>query len=412
MRLFLISIALVLQCPLVLAQISNTTESSYEEDLNRATSTRGMILPRVYLVASDKLEPCVETNQVNSQSHIGLTVYNMTESADLKKGVYVWQGEEWLALMNDAPLGLGGWNDVETHEAAVENRGDTYHIGSVKTGADMNSSDVSLMVNGNTSIEKVSKKTQRASILTLGTLASPGLSPDINADKGILIPRVVLNTSTSLDCIDTNAITDEQKAKYKGTLVYHVGGMGIKTGLKMWDGKQWLICVTDVDAVEDVRKVSKYMLLHDVKAEARSSPPGKYGISGAFVPFGVKNEDDVHVVKIEEAGSYAFTVNMHAKVMDNTAAGRVIYYFLLYKRDGETKEIEQQDQLEINQAITSAPGFNFTYTATLGAPNLKKGDEIFFIMQYYSPSNFPSWQFNKETSNPLVPGTYMFMWKL
>ena len=93
----------------------NTTESSYEEDLNRATSTRGMILPRVYLVASDKLEPCVETNQVNSQSHIGLTVYNMTESADLKKGVYVWQGEEWLALMNDAPLGLGGWNDVETH---------------------------------------------------------------------------------------------------------------------------------------------------------------------------------------------------------------------------------------------------------------------------------------------------------
>lgn len=55
-------------------------------------SNKGLGLPRVSLQAIDQLEPCTVTDDLSKSSHIGLTVYNMTDNSStigtLKEGLY------------------------------------------------------------------------------------------------------------------------------------------------------------------------------------------------------------------------------------------------------------------------------------------------------------------------------------
>lgn len=46
------------------------------------TSTKGLGMPRVSLVALDQLEPCTVTNDDNKKASVGLTVYNVNDNSD------------------------------------------------------------------------------------------------------------------------------------------------------------------------------------------------------------------------------------------------------------------------------------------------------------------------------------------
>ncbi|WP_081852539.1 FISUMP domain-containing protein [Prevotella sp. 10(H)] len=67
-------------------------------------STRGMMLPRVFLTDLSKLkmDALTEYTGVERNKHIGLTVYNVNEDRCQKdpiyKAVYVWDGEHWTIL--------------------------------------------------------------------------------------------------------------------------------------------------------------------------------------------------------------------------------------------------------------------------------------------------------------------------
>lgn len=62
------------------------------------TTTKGLGLPKVALSAVNQLEPCATTNSVNKDSHVGLLLYNTTNSAPLCEGIYVWNGDEWEGI--------------------------------------------------------------------------------------------------------------------------------------------------------------------------------------------------------------------------------------------------------------------------------------------------------------------------
>lgn len=68
------------------------------------TATKGFALPRVNLQAKQSLEPLATDSPENKKSHIGLTVYNLnnvsgtTQIGSLKKGLNVWDGEEWALV--------------------------------------------------------------------------------------------------------------------------------------------------------------------------------------------------------------------------------------------------------------------------------------------------------------------------
>jgi len=64
-----------------------------------ANKGKGLLLPRVNLIAVSQLEPEGAVGPWNSTTHIGLWVYNMFDDTnDLCEGPYVWDGTKWNRL--------------------------------------------------------------------------------------------------------------------------------------------------------------------------------------------------------------------------------------------------------------------------------------------------------------------------
>jgi len=74
-----------------------------------ATSTKGIMYPRVALTLPDKLVPMLEGNDLtnaNPLQYTGLIVYNVTEDVNFRKGLYIWDGAKWN------PMQTGGQSAV------------------------------------------------------------------------------------------------------------------------------------------------------------------------------------------------------------------------------------------------------------------------------------------------------------
>ncbi|MDR1707617.1 MAG: hypothetical protein LBR46_06390 [Prevotella sp.] len=91
---------------LQLKNIQNVTDGSKNAD-------KGVMLPRVALTDLSKLYPMFNTgyDTAENEKHTGLTVYNIhedaTASTPIKKGIYIWDGTQWLNLpgTNEANAG-------------------------------------------------------------------------------------------------------------------------------------------------------------------------------------------------------------------------------------------------------------------------------------------------------------------
>lgn len=75
-----------------LLDLKESTDSPMKEKLINAS--KGVGLPRVYLEALDKLEPCASSESTSKVSHKGLIVYHVG-SEFMPEGEYVWDGEKW-----------------------------------------------------------------------------------------------------------------------------------------------------------------------------------------------------------------------------------------------------------------------------------------------------------------------------
>jgi hypothetical protein len=68
--------------------------------------------------------------------------------------------------------------------------------------------------------------------------ASPGVG-DKTADKGILLPRVSLNSLSDITVI-TDKDDADKKASLTGLLVYNVNTVEMEAGIYEWDGDEWV----------------------------------------------------------------------------------------------------------------------------------------------------------------------------
>ena len=72
----------------------------YEPDVNNATTTKGMLLPRVQLnIASDLYPILTDATETEKREHTGLAVFHMG-STNLCKGAYSWNSRKWDELTN------------------------------------------------------------------------------------------------------------------------------------------------------------------------------------------------------------------------------------------------------------------------------------------------------------------------
>jgi hypothetical protein len=79
---------------------------SYAADGDNITSgTGGIIMPRLKLQNPNTLEPIISNNDPELTElkiyHTGLVVYNLTDDANFKEGLYVWNGVRWEIIISD-----------------------------------------------------------------------------------------------------------------------------------------------------------------------------------------------------------------------------------------------------------------------------------------------------------------------
>lgn len=70
-------------------------------DANNATSSKGLSMPRVALKVPDDLTDLIAApTTVQKAEHVGLWVYNTSDSAHFCPGLHVWNGQRWQELQN------------------------------------------------------------------------------------------------------------------------------------------------------------------------------------------------------------------------------------------------------------------------------------------------------------------------
>ena len=159
-----------------------------------ANSSKGLGLPRVGLTDREQLEPCSTTNATNKASHIGLTVYNVTDNsstvATLKEGVYLWDGDMWQPMGLKAIQGFGPWYQVDN--PALPSRTadtDSYLDAKAVVGGTTTIGNAALSVHGNIStgngsaIQFYEKSTNGSNKITVK-------SPDnLAVDRNFTLPQ-------------------------------------------------------------------------------------------------------------------------------------------------------------------------------------------------------------------------------
>lgn len=93
--------------------------ASVTDDANVTSEIGGLLLPRVKLVNTNTLEPFIdvndelwvqkETNKIR-ETHAGLMIYNLSTTAGLEQGIYVWDGAKWVITKTTVPAANNNWS--------------------------------------------------------------------------------------------------------------------------------------------------------------------------------------------------------------------------------------------------------------------------------------------------------------
>ncbi|MDH6304831.1 hypothetical protein M2459_001567 [Parabacteroides sp. PF5-5] len=93
------------------AQVTiGSTAAPDKAKLLQIDNSGGLGLPRVQLVNTATLQPFITgtPSADDKKAHVGLMVYNLTTTSPFKKGIYVWDGEQWTEAAEGADSGSGG----------------------------------------------------------------------------------------------------------------------------------------------------------------------------------------------------------------------------------------------------------------------------------------------------------------
>ncbi|GAB6123602.1 hypothetical protein [Dysgonomonas termitidis] len=202
-------VAILAMSPAIHAQVtigSNTEPNNgamldVKNNDNTVNANGGINFPRVLIsdftptTDNDFAASIGATDSWDRQKHIGLVVYNTGTPA----GLHIWNGTQWTAVGGGS--GASPWNISGTSNAATSNTDNIYQMGSVSVG--------------------------------ISGAADPTAALNVvSTNKGVLLPRVELTSSTDNVTIP-NPTT--------GLLVYNTGANTSFTtvGYMFWDGSQW-----------------------------------------------------------------------------------------------------------------------------------------------------------------------------
>lgn len=153
------------------------TPSGGSDGATTDTNGGGLLLPKVQLSALNNFLPFMdklstENYAAEALKHTGLMVYNINETTELQKGLYVWDGEKWILAQLDNMLfntvwflsGNSGTNESNDFIGTTDSKPVTFktnnssvlHIGADgKVGINHTSPTTSLHVGGDVTLKDV-----------------------------------------------------------------------------------------------------------------------------------------------------------------------------------------------------------------------------------------------------------------
>lgn len=167
-----------------------------------------------------------------------------------------------------------------------------------------------------------------AAVLNLQTQADADpANGGVNANGGLMIPRVQLTETNSLKPFITSGGTAAEKASHKSLMVYHVGGNTIGAGLKFWDGTQWLNVITDIPPAPVITSN-----IHNLMEVYYCPNLGSTALDP--MQFGTLQADGTYAIEIKEKGSYMFSLRLYGRSATLPAAYGNINFYTWLLADG------------------------------------------------------------------------------
>jgi hypothetical protein len=348
-----------------------------EADAANATSDMGgFLLTRVKLVDLNTLQPFIDTSDAGwtnianrdelKRLHTGLLVYNLTNGAGFKPGVHVWDGNKW----NITPPAI----TPVTAGNGLTKTGDTIRLGGTLTQA------TTLTLGANNLL-----LTGKLAIGDTSNLSSSALLEVNAANKGVLLPRVPLESN-----IDVNTIPN----LVAGTVVYNTSTPAngtITPGLVYWEGSVWRKIVTEIPKIANT-SVHRLNLASDMTTEAGLLD----GTGGTFLNFGT--------ISIPENGSYAFSLELHGSTEPSstyTFQFKNVFYISIWS--GSSMRDIAEINLHVLPSSTSSTT-TATYTIMLGA-EFTQGENVTVKLSHYAPYLATPWTLSASA-------THLQWWKL
>lgn len=213
----------------------------------------------------------------------------------------------------------------------------------------------------------------------------------VSADKGFKLPRVKLESLTSLAPLTTD--DPVQKNIHKGTVVYNVKPLNatLEEGIYTWNGSKWAKLVNEIP--------SSTIQLMNMSSDITTTEGAANGLGGTAFSF--------PALTIPEDGAYAFSFRLYGLINGLSATNptvRCVYYISAWAGSSLI------DIAEINLfAGYSSLGSNYTYSVTLGG-SFKENDNVTFKISHGSTN---TWTLrNGGGNNSAANRTSMIWWKL
>lgn len=344
----------------------------FSSNANNATSTKGIVYPRVELSDKNELYPMHWNSATGTEtadyaanrnalkkSHIGLTVFNVTETGHFTSGVHTWTGSEWRKI-DDSPVIQPSISSMLCNSAQM-------------------------------SPNSYKKNVAFQGILKVPYLGGnggsyPGTTP-VSIGNGLFLERTGGKLAYGPGEV-TYLISGTPTVSSPTTTTIHASNFSF-LGFS---------CGQDVTVGNGVTGLNLKNLESDVIINTLRQNSG-ISSDADILPFGT--------IEINETGSYAFSIRLYGSMMDaNFQAGRAPFYIYLMKNDRNTLiDAAEIDVVVVSQELQYQ---DYSYSVTLGG-SYEAGEKVIIAM--HRP-HFSRWNLKKGLTTTSPIRTSLIYWKL
>lgn len=332
------------------------------------TSDKGVVLPRVLLTNKNELYPMYWNTAAGSEvaeytsnkadlkrTHVGMTVFNVTNTGDFVSGVHTWTGTEWRKI-DDSPV--------------------------------IQPQITSLICSGS----QMTPNTYTANVPFEGILKVPYLGGNGGSYSGTVAASI--GNGLSMERIGGKLAYGGGEVMYRifgtptvssptATIIPSIDFLGQScSNIKIGDG---MIGINLKNLTSDITISTTYNSVSGDHSQANQLPFGD--------------------ITITESGSYAFSLRLYGRI-GTTSQNRLPFYIYLQKNDKSTL----MDAAEIDVVVLGLPTNqqDYSYSVTLGG-TFDAGDKVIISMLRPDLSN---WTLRQGLSSTSAIRTSLIYWKL